>query len=400
MGGRRPDRAFRMAQAALAVLLFSDGLRAQTVRRTFVPQWHLGDQWDLAVEYEETAPDGRSRTHSNLVRFRVMAVVVPAPGRREVHLEGRPQKVQAWDRAHLVFIRETPGKPFDVTAERLWLSRLTVRTAEKTPRQLHLNLGAASPDPQPVVAAGLPLPVSFPVFEVKAVTGTTSTTFRPSGVPADGRQPVPVTQVLALSPDLPDRAMTVKIDRNRLMEYRLQVEGEALMYVSQVWQAGDPWFLFERAPGRRSYLRAFRVRQDDPLAVVERAGALAQEMNTPREAGALWSFRDLLTTGLRAAVERKDGRETGAPLGPQAVREATRELLGGFALPGLTATFGRMSGDGAALVHVAGLDAPDRLARRVVLCSVEADRWKIASGAQPLAETAEPGEDPSAAVAP
>jgi hypothetical protein len=368
------------------------GTSIPLTRRTFVPQWRLGDEWDVAEEQEAKLPDGRSALRTNRYTFRVVAMAAAAPGRREVHIEGRGDDAPAWDRAHLIFTWMLPSRTA-ATDERLWLSRLAVRTRDEPPRMIVLDFDAVSAAPHPVLAYGAPLPLDFPVFSVHALTRTKTEEFRPEKRPGAPREPPHVRQVLTDAPRLPPGALGVPMDRRQPIEFRLEPMNDPLLSVTQIWDAAYPWAVYERTPAQRLTLAAVRVKQGDPMALVERAAGLADRLGTPGESAALWSFRELLSESARAGLETPGGLAAA----PSLVARHTTEFLGTFAVRGLTATFARMVGADQALVEIGGLTSGGDLERRIAVCVLEKGHWKIGSGAQPAVQTRPAGPTPDSA---
>jgi len=350
-----------------------------------VPQWHLGERWEIWLQQERRTDDGRLLQRSNRYRYEVKAIVAPSPGVREVHIQARPWKKRTWKRAHLVFSRHLSA-PHAPGQERLHLKRITVQTLDTPPKQLVLDFGALSDEPFPVLMFGTPLPVSFPLFEMRTLSGLDTRTYRPARRPGAPRDPPSVRQALVDAPPLPVARDVITVDRRRLIEYRLESTDDVLSFIRQIWHPDYPWYVYARGPGRRSGLAEVWRVEGDPLALVDQAARLAGRRGTRAESAALWSFRRLLARETRESLER-DGRR---PASPATVAERTRAFLGGFGLRGLTPIYARMSGKDRALVDAGGLSADGRLERRLIVCVVEAGEWKLASGAEPFAVTTRP----------
>ncbi len=400
-----------VSQASLPAL-------AQGFYRTFIPQWHLGDEWEVVEETDETTPDGRTGQRTNTYWFRVLAMETVAPGVRQVHVSATAEKPRGWDTAHLIFTWFLPAK-FDATTERLCYTRLIIRRSgeaapapsgvpgkappattppARTPppddqgRLAVLDFAALSPEPYPVLGFVAPMPVSFPLFSLAAVSGKRTEEFSPPKREGAPKAPTAVRQVITGDPRLPEGRIDVPMAGHHPLEYRLEARQDPLTAVTQIWDAEYPWCVFERSPDRRCKLTVARVRQGDPMGLVERAGELAAKLGTSTEGAALWSFRLLLTDGARNGIE-KNGT---APAPADVVRDRTREMLSTFTLRALTPTFSRLTAPGQALVEVDGLDPEGRLEQRSVICVLEAGQWKMASGAPRAPSTSRPATRPAA----
>jgi len=373
-------------RALIIVLAAASAARGQGLAATFVPQWRLGDRWDVAVEYTASETETRTGPRTNLFRFKVQAMEALAPGVRLVHLEARPKKRWRWQRAHLVFAWRRPGR-LAPGAEQLWLSRVTLLTVDDPPRRLSLDFAALTDDPHPVLAANVPLPLTFPVFELRPIADPK--TFRPRKRAGAPRELPAIRQDVQARPALPEAELAVKADRDRLLAYRLSLEADPLVNARQLWHPAYPWCVFERAAGRYARLKSVKERRGDPMALVERAAAYARDIGTPREAGSLRAFRLLLTESQRSALERRRAGPDAPAAEPDVVTHRTQDVMAGFLLPGFTATMARMTGGDTCLVRAGGV-RDHRLESVTVFCQLEAGAWRIASGAQAVAVTSRP----------